>query len=168
MRRRELKVSLGGSLGPAAFCTKGHGSSEPPLCISSIDAVHIVPVSDTEWRDQPWRMAIRRTGRLLAPSTLVTNSTLPGRPPQPSWRMRAMMSRISMSPRAARVSDNIRSLPQRTQVTRMNHDGKVRNGSPRASWPVGSGRSPPLPPTQVTVTMPTEGHRSRSGPTVSG
>jgi hypothetical protein len=103
MRRRELKVSLGGSLGPAAFCTKGHGSSEPPLCISSIDAVHIVPVSDTEWRDQPWRMAIRRTGRLLAPSTLVTNSTLPGRPPQPSWRMRAMMSRISMSPRAGSV-----------------------------------------------------------------
>jgi len=66
MRRRELKVSLGGSLGPAAFCTKGRGSSEPPLCISSIDAVHIVPVSDTECRNQPWRMTIRRTGRLLA------------------------------------------------------------------------------------------------------
>jgi hypothetical protein len=74
MRRRELKVSLGGSLGPAAFCTKGHGSSEPPLCISSIDAVHTVPVSDTEWRDRPWRMTIRRTGGLLAPSTLVTGA----------------------------------------------------------------------------------------------
>jgi len=54
MRRRELKVSLGGSLGPAAFCTKGRGSSEASLCINSIDAVHIAPVSDTEWRDQPW------------------------------------------------------------------------------------------------------------------
>ena len=48
MRRRKLKVSFGGSLGPAAFCTKRHGSSEAPLCISSIDTVHIAPVSD--WR----------------------------------------------------------------------------------------------------------------------
>jgi hypothetical protein len=32
---------------------------------------------------QPRRM-IRRTGRLLTPSTPVSNSTFPGRPPQPS------------------------------------------------------------------------------------
>jgi hypothetical protein len=42
---------------------------------------------------------IRRTGRLLTPSTLVSSSTLPARPPQPSWRMRAMMSRMRMAPR---------------------------------------------------------------------
>jgi hypothetical protein len=33
-------------------------------------------------------------------------------------------------------------LPQRSQVIRMNHDGNARNGSARASVPVGSGSVP--------------------------
>src|SRR5689334_4764753 len=36
---------------------------------------------------------IFRAGRRLAPSTPANSSTLPALPPQPSWRMWAMMSR---------------------------------------------------------------------------
>ena len=36
---------------------------------------------------------ILRTGRLEAPSMPVSSSAFPARPPQPSWRIRAMMSR---------------------------------------------------------------------------
>jgi len=67
---------------------------------------------------QASRTTIRRTGRLLAPSMPMSSSTLPGRPPQPSRRMRSMMSRISISPCAMCVSEIIRSLPQRSQVMR--------------------------------------------------
>ena len=35
---------------------------------------------------------IRRTGRLVTPSMPVSNSTLPARPPQASWRMRLMIA----------------------------------------------------------------------------
>jgi hypothetical protein len=45
----------------------------------------------------------------------------------------AMMSRISMSPCAECVSENIHRWPHRSQVTRINHDGNARNGSSRAS-----------------------------------
>ena len=38
---------------------------------------------------------------------------------------RAMMSRISMSPCAECVSENIRCWPHRSQVIRMNHDGNA-------------------------------------------
>jgi hypothetical protein len=48
-----------------------------------------------------------------------------------------MMSRCAVC-----VSDSTRSLPQRSQVIRMNHDGKALNGSARASAGVGSGSSP--------------------------
>jgi hypothetical protein len=51
----------------------------------------------------------------------VSTSALPGRPPQPSWRMRLMMSRISMPPCGVCVSNSMLSLPQRSQVMRMNH-----------------------------------------------
>ena len=51
-------------------------------------------------------------------------------------------SRISMSRCAACVSENIRRWPHRLQVIRMNHDGNARNGSSRASLPVGSGSVP--------------------------
>ena len=40
------------------------------------------------------RSTIFRTGRLLAPSMPVSSSTFPTRPPHPSGRIRAMMSRI--------------------------------------------------------------------------
>jgi len=40
----------------------------------------------------PSRSTIRRTGRLLAPSMPVSSSAFPGRPPQPSWRIRSMQS----------------------------------------------------------------------------
>jgi hypothetical protein len=40
------------------------------------------------------------------------------------------------------VSDSIRSLPQRSQVTRRYHDGKALNGSSRASAPLDSGWLP--------------------------
>ena len=69
---------------------------------------------------------IRRTGRLLAASMPVSNSARPALPPQPSWRIR---SRMVAEPHVARrsrcVSLNIRSLPQRSQVMRMNHDGNA-------------------------------------------
>ena len=44
------------------------------------------------------RSTMRRTGRLLTLSMPVSSSTFPARPPQPSCRMRSMMSRISISP----------------------------------------------------------------------
>ena len=53
---------------------------------------------------QPWRAGpqrpssptstIRRTGRLLTPSMLVSSSTFPALPPQPSCRMRLMAKRM--------------------------------------------------------------------------
>jgi hypothetical protein len=85
---------------------------------------------------------IRRTGRLLTPSMPVSSSTLPARPPQPSCRMRSMVSRISISPWGMCVSAIIRSLPQRSHTMRRNHDGNARRGSSRASWAVGSGSLP--------------------------
>ncbi len=51
---------------------------------------------------------IRRTGRLLAPSMPVSSSTLPAFPPQPSWRMRARMSRSVRSRHAGvRLVDHL-------------------------------------------------------------
>jgi hypothetical protein len=56
-----------------------------------------------QWRPaERWNTLIfdflnHRTGRLLAPSMPVSHSTFAGLPPQPSWRMRLMMSRIGMS-----------------------------------------------------------------------
>jgi hypothetical protein len=72
----------------------------------------------------------------------VSSSTFPAMPPRPSCRMRAMMSRIGMSPCAECVSENIRCWRHRSQVTRISHDGNARNGSSRASVPVGRGSSP--------------------------
>jgi hypothetical protein len=46
-------------------------------------------------------LAQRTNGRLLAPSTPVTSSTFPARPPQPSWRIRLRISRIGRSRCAA-------------------------------------------------------------------
>jgi hypothetical protein len=40
------------------------------------------------------------------------------------------------------ASFSIRSFPQRSQVTRMNHEGKALNGSSSASVPDGSGSVP--------------------------
>jgi hypothetical protein len=48
---------------------------------------------------------IRRTGRLLAPSTPVSSSTLPARPPQPSWRMRLRMWRTQLAAAVALDSE---------------------------------------------------------------
>jgi hypothetical protein len=77
----------------------------------------------SEWRrSQPLISTILRTGRLLAPSMPVSNSARPGRPPQPSWRMRLRISRIGMSPCFVCASFSMRSLPQRSQVIRRNHD----------------------------------------------
>jgi hypothetical protein len=72
----------------------------------------------------------------------VTSSTFPALPPQPSWRIRAMISRIGMSrcDAFALVPEIIRSLPHRSQVMRRNQDGKALNGSLRASLPVGGPR----------------------------
>ena len=81
-------------------------------------------------------------GRLLTPSMPVSSSTLPALPPQPSCRIRAMMSRIIMSLCAECVSENTRCWPQRSQVIRRNHDGNAANGSARASAPVGKGSVP--------------------------
>jgi hypothetical protein len=55
-----------------------------------------------------------------------------------------MISRSGISRCAAFVwvSEITRSFPHRSQVIRMNHDGKALNGSSRASPPVGSGSSP--------------------------
>jgi hypothetical protein len=104
--------------------------------------------------DQPPAMALRgavlyatsttfRTGLLLS-SMPVISSTFPALPPQPSWRMRLMISRSGMSRRAALawVSEITRSLPHRSQVIRRNYHGKALNGSPIASLPVGSGSVP--------------------------
>ena len=60
--------------------------------ISGTDATGCHPPSST----------IRRTGRPDAPSIPVSSSTLPGRLPQPSWRMWARMSR-KVQPRPLRV-----------------------------------------------------------------
>jgi hypothetical protein len=46
---------------------------------------------------QPSRSTNYRTGRLEAPSMPVSSSAVPGSPPQPSWRIRAMISRIRRS-----------------------------------------------------------------------
>ena len=50
--------------------------------------------------------------------------------------------RIGTSLRFMCASLSIRSLSHRSQVIRMNHDGNARNGSSRASSPVGSGSWP--------------------------
>jgi hypothetical protein len=63
----------------------------------------------------------------------VSSSALPARPPQPSWRMRSRISRISMSPRGMCVSEIIRSLTQRSHTMRRNHDGNA--GTPVAARP---------------------------------
>jgi hypothetical protein len=74
----------------------------------------------------------------------VISSARSALPPQPSWRIRLMISRIGMSRCAAVawVSDSMRSFPLRSQVIRMNHDVKALNGSSSASLPDGSGSSP--------------------------
>jgi len=54
---------------------------------------------------------MRRTGRLLAPSMPVINFTLPGLPPQPSWRMRRRETRSGMARRRL-ASLSMLSLPQ--------------------------------------------------------
>ena len=50
--------------------------------------------------------------------------------------------RIGRSRCAAFVWVITRPFPHRSQVTRMNHDGKALNGSSRASLPAASGSSP--------------------------
>ena len=52
------------------------------------------------------------------------------------------MSRIAISRCGVCLSEIMRSLPQRSQVIRRNHDEKVLNGSSRASAPVGNGSVP--------------------------
>ena len=84
---------------------------------------------------------ILRTG-LLVPSMPDISSTFPALPPQPSWRIRAMISRSGRSLRGACVSDSMRSFPHRSQVILMNHDGKALNGSASASAGVGERVSP--------------------------
>ena len=101
-----------------------------------------VPGLFSEVAHQPSINAIFRTGRLLAPSMPVSNSTRPALPPQPSWRIRSMMVRIGRSRCAVCASFSIRSLPQRSQVIRMNHEGNALNGSSSASWPEGNGSVP--------------------------
>jgi hypothetical protein len=92
---------------------------------------------------QPARSTIRRTtGRLLTPSMPLTSSARPAPPPQPSWRIRAMMSRSGVADRPECAWLSMRSCPQRSQVTRMNQDGNAANGSSRAWSPVGSGSLP--------------------------
>ena len=87
---------------------------------------------------------IRRTGRLVTPSMPVSNSTLPARPPQPSWRMRLMISRSSISRRAKWVSTRKRSFPHRSHLMPQEPGRDAANGSSIASAPVGSGASPQL------------------------
>jgi hypothetical protein len=59
----------------------------------------------------------------------------PALPPHPSWRIRSRMVRIGRSRCAVCASFSIRSLPQRSQVIRMNHEGNALYGSSRASAP---------------------------------
>ena len=87
--------------------------------------------------NQPSRSTIFRTGRLLTPSMPVSSSAFPARPPQPSWRILARMSRTGRARRAACTSLTICTLPQRAQSMRRNQDGKAANGSSSASAPVG-------------------------------
>ena len=47
-----------------------------------------------------------------------------------------------MPPYGVCASDSMRSLPQRLQVIRRNHDGNALNGSSRASAPEGNGSLP--------------------------
>jgi hypothetical protein len=89
-------------------------------------------------RDASPLSTIRRTGR-LEPSIAFSSSAFATLPPQPSWRMRSRMSRISMSLWGMCVSEIIRSLPQRSHTMRRNQLGKARSGSSRASAPDGSG-----------------------------
>ena len=82
---------------------------------------------------------MRHTGRLLTPWMPERSSTVSALPPQPSWRIFSMMSRIRMVALWEVASVNIRSCPHRSQVTRMNQLGNAANGSSRASAPVGRG-----------------------------
>jgi hypothetical protein len=82
---------------------------------------------------------IRRTGWLPPPSMPEISSTLLARPPQPTWRMSLTMSRISVSRCGGYVSESMRSLPQRSHLICMSHDGNALNASVRACWPVANG-----------------------------
>ena len=53
---------------------------------------------------QPSSSTIFCTGRLNTPSMPVISSTFPAMPPQPSWRIRLMISRIGGSRCGVRVS----------------------------------------------------------------
>ena len=97
--------------------------------------------SDQAGAAQPGN-TIRRTGRLDAPSMPVSSSAFPATPPQPSWRMRLRIWRSVRSRHGAWLSLTMRSLPQRSQVTRRNHEGNAANGSASASTGVGSGSLP--------------------------
>ena len=65
---------------------------------TEVTVVFSIGASDQAGAAQPSN-TIRRTGRLDTPSMPVSSSAFPARPPQPSWRIRAMMSRIGMAPR---------------------------------------------------------------------
>ena len=80
----------------------------------------------------------------LTPSMPVSSSAFPASPPQPSWRIRAMMSRKLRSRHRACASLTICTLPQRSHSMRRNHDGNAVNGSPMASAPEGNGSVPSL------------------------
>ena len=66
---------------------------------------------------------IRRTGRLLTPAMPVSSSAFPALPPQPSWRIRAMMSRKLRSRHRTCASLTICTLPQRSHSIRGSRNG---------------------------------------------
>jgi len=66
----------------------------PPLVDQNCQAAPAGPLLVT---NQP-NNTIFRTGLLLAASMPVSSSARPALPPQPSWRILVMMSRIRMAP----------------------------------------------------------------------
>ena len=77
-----------------ATCFAGQQCINPNLISFKADRYAVFARGlDMEVRDhRPSISTIRRTGLLLTPSMPVSNSAFPARPPQPSWRIRAMMS----------------------------------------------------------------------------
>jgi hypothetical protein len=121
------------------------GSSQP-VDSGSVDRLQ-APNGAAAKIDHSLAFAVSHAARLprvaLEP---VSNSTLPGRPPQPSWRIRRRKTRSGMARRRSDMlaSLSMLSLPQRSQMTRRNHDGNDPIGSSSALSGVGSGSVPEL------------------------
>ena len=91
-------------------------------------------------KHHPPRSTMRRTGRLDTPSMPVSSSAFPASPPQPSWRIRAMMSRIGWAPlRGVRLADHLH-LAAAVALDAQEPGRERANGSSRASAPEGNGR----------------------------